>query len=146
MYIVVDGDSIIAAHDDEDVVQRYVDSQSDPDQYDILKVTKKKKKNQLMDVPDFHDIYLIEYRGSYVPYHHYELLTKLGDHRVDDLEVTKSVLILNLFAIRNDNNPKLEKAYRKVIGHISGLIDDEPLEMDHDTLNRMEREFEKYIR
>lgn len=138
MYIIVKDKQIIAAHDDIEVVHEYWNSQNDPDMK-ILKV-KKKKSAELIEIPDFENIYLVRYGDFYVPYEQYEALKELNGQRDFDLRYCRDVLfrLLEENVVSTKEASILKKTLPIVISQIESIDDSE-----YEALDKLRKDLEE---
>lgn len=137
MYVVLKDKEIIAAHEDQEVVCEYVNSQSDYSELRILKI-KKHKSREVQTIPVFEDIYLVRYGSYYVTFEQYKVLKELSSQRDFDLKYCRDILMRLLEEDVIDSKKDtsvIQKAVSIVISQIEEL--DTP---DYDELEKIRKD------
>ena len=89
MYGAVMNKRIVAIHDDNDVVEEFIDNQPNSDDFTMIKIKNKKK---IRSMPEYEDLYLVICDGQYVPYELYDTLKQESDAGNYDLIRCKETL------------------------------------------------------
>ena len=111
MFGVLEGVSIIAIHHDVDVVKTFI-RQQDNDRLEIVKF-KKKVKKAIKNSPELSDLYLIDYKGIYVPQRLFDTMCSEESEREYDIKYCRDVLLKLLK--EQEINTKEEKYIMKTI-------------------------------
>lgn len=144
MYGVIDEDkNIIAYHEDEDVVELYLDSIED-DKKDNLSIVhfKKKYKNTLLT--KYEDLHLVRFRNTFVQ-SGYLIYVKLATQdMIDDEEYARDIL-LRIIETQNLDRKQTTKLI-KAIEVIDKIINnDKTYTPSYDELNRMKSHYDYYM-
>ena len=145
MYAVINNDTkeIIAYHEDEDVVEYYLDSVED-DKKDDLSIIKIKKKYREEIIPKYDDLHLVRFRNTYVQ-SGYLIYIKLASQDIlEDEEYARDIL-LRIIETQNIDKDKIKKL-TKAIEVIEDLIDnDETYTPSYSELQRMRNHYDYYM-
>lgn len=145
MYAVINNDSreIIAYHEDEEVVEFYLDSVED-DKKDDLSIIKIKKKYKEEIVKKYEDLHLVRFRNTYVQ-SGYLIYIKLSSQDIlDDEEYTRDIL-LRIIETQNLNNNEIKKL-SKAIEVVDRLInEDKTYTPSYNELKRMRNHYDLYM-
>ena len=91
MYGVLEGRTLIAVHDDEEVVDEFVQQQS-AKQLNIVKL-KKSKSKEIKRSSKYQDLYLVRYGDMYVPYEYYDTVKELNGQAAYDIKYCRDVIM-----------------------------------------------------
>lgn len=145
MYAVINNDSkeIIAYHEDEEVVEFYLDSVED-DKKDDLSIIKIKKKYKEEIVKKYEDLHLVRFRNTYVQ-SGYLIYIKLSSQDIlDDEEYARDIL-LRIIETQNLNNNEIKKL-SKAIEVVDRLInEDKTYTPSYNELKRMRNHYDLYM-
>ena len=145
MYAVINNDSreIIAYHEDEEVVEFYLDSVED-DKKDDLSIIKIKKKYKEEIVKKYEDLHLVRFRNTYVQ-SGYLIFIKLSSQDIlDDEEYARDIL-LRIIETQNLNNNEIKKL-SKAIEVVDRLInEDKTYTPSYNELKRMRNHYDLYL-
>lgn len=145
MYAVINNDSreIIAYHEDEEVVEFYLDSVED-DKKDDLSIIKIKKKYKEEIVKNYEDLHLVRFRNTYVQ-SGYLIYIKLSSQDIlDDEEYARDIL-LRIIETQNLNNNEIKKL-SKAIEVVDRLInEDKTYTPSYNELKRMRNHYDLYM-
>jgi hypothetical protein len=145
MYAVINNDTkeIIAYHEDEDVVEYYLDSVED-DKKDDLSIIKIKKKYREEIIKKYDDLHLVRFRNTYVQ-SGYLIYIKLASQDIlEDEEYARDIL-LRIIETQNIDKDKIKKL-TKAIEVIEDLIDnDETYTPSYSELQRMRNHYDYYM-
>lgn len=145
MYAVINNDTkeIIAYHEDEDVVEYYLDSVED-DKKDDLSIIKIKKKYREEIIKKYDDLHLVRFRNTYVQ-SGYLIYIKLASQDIlEDEEYARDIL-LRIIETQNIDKDKIKKL-TKAIEVIEDLIDnDETYTPSYSELQRMRNHYDCYM-
>lgn len=145
MYAVINNDTkeIIAYHEDEDVVEYYLDSVED-DKKDDLSIIKIKKKYREEIIKKYDDLHLVRFRNTYVQ-SGYLIYIKLASQDIlEDEEYARDIL-LRIIETQNIDKDKIKKL-TKAIEVIEDLIDnDKTYTPSYSELQRMRNHYDYYM-
>jgi hypothetical protein len=130
MYGILKEKTLIAVHDEKEIVEKFINTLENPDEYDLIKIKNKVIKTN----PNYEDIYLVRYGDKYVPYYLYDTLKNETDQFSYDLKYCKDIL----FRLLEDQS-RSEKE-RKALLRVIGMIEEEmeTFDMDLETLEKMD--------
>jgi hypothetical protein len=130
MYGILKEKTLVAVHDEKEIVEKFINTLENPDEYDLIKIKNKVIKTN----PNYEDIYLVRYGDKYVPYYLYDTLKNETDQFSYDLKYCKDIL----FRLLEDQS-RSEKE-RKALLRVIGMIEEEmeTFDMDLETLEKMD--------
>ena len=138
MYGAVMNKRIVAIHDDNDVVEEFINNQPNSDDFTMIKIKNKKK---IRSMPEYEDLYLVICDGQYVPYELYDTLKQESDAGNYDLIRCKETLYR---LIEDGGLSKKEMDYiSKTLKIVSERIS-EPMDVGYDTLKEIDELNKRY--
>lgn len=145
MYAVINTSSkeIIAYHEDEEIVEFYLDSVED-DKKDDLSIIKIKKKYKEEIIKKYEDLHLVRFGNTYVQ-SGYIIYIKLSSQDIlDDEEYTRDIL-LRIIETQNLNDNEIKKL-SKAIEVVDRLInEDKTYTPSYSELKRMKSHYDLYM-
>mgnify|MGYP006868097407 CR=1 FL=1 len=131
MYGALHGTRLVAVHDEFNIVVKFVNNQSNKEEFNIVKI-KKKSKN----IPDFSDLYLTRYNDLYVPYCLYDTMKSMSDEYIADYKFCIDIL----YRLLEENeylDTKEVKHVTKVISILEKEIDNQEVVGDIKVLEEL---------
>lgn len=118
MYGAVINESLIAIHDDRDVVESYISKyeRDNNKSVDLVKCPKKKLKK----ISGYEDLYLLRVGDNYVPTKYYSTNENITNEALYDLKYARDV-ILRILEYRSNGAKSLEKTVQILEEEISNI-------------------------
>ena len=145
MYAVINNDTkeIVAYHEDEDVVEFYLDSVED-DKKEDLSIIKIKKKYKEEILRKYEDLHLVRFGNTYVQSGYIVYIKLSSQDMIDDEEYARDIL-LRIIETQNLNNNEIKKL-SKAIEVVDRLInEDKTYTPSYSELKRMRSHYELYM-
>lgn len=117
MYGVIYCNNLVAAHDDRKIISKFIDGQSNVDEFRVVKI---KKKHH--DDIELSDLYLVRYHDVYVPYNLYNTIKDMSEDYTSDYKFCIDILY-RLLEDKKDLKEKETKSIVRVISILEREID-----------------------
>lgn len=132
MYGASMNNTIVAIHDDFNIVKEFIGQQLNSDDFNIVKI---KNKKIMRSMSEYEDLYLVICDGQYIPYELYDTMKRESDAGKHDLISCRETL----YRIIEDgelSKKEIESIY-KTIKLLSDRIS-EPIDVDYNTLKEID--------
>lgn len=132
MYGASMNNTIVAIHDDFNIVKEFIGQQLNSDDFTIVKI---KNKKIMRSMSEYEDLYLVICDGQYIPYELYDTMKRESDAGKHDLISCRETL----YRIIEDgelSKKEIESIY-KTIKLLSDRIS-EPIDVDYNTLKEID--------